>query len=343
MSAVYTIPVMPNVVNIWRNGAAYTDPPDVVTVGNLALGRRVAGSKLQDGTTNPSDGGMWLLVPKDTDIRDSKALTGEDMVEVPGGTGRLYTVKWVDDIGKGFANEHRFGVLMGLPPWGVPFPGPPLPPPPPVISLPYANAFPYPSSVDAISFVPTGSDVIITVWVFSPTGATPILTSTSAVFGVPLSFTPAVTSTLGIVGKIYTWIYSPSGAVETLSINVNDALSAFAWEVDDLLGGLYDQVNQLTVIGGLSGTVTTGIAGPTSDSAFGPILVGPGFGAPTISPPGWVPAGELPAVALPDRDGVIWGFDMYFQGSLSPPGTVSLTQTYGAVSDFSCIVTSIQY
>jgi hypothetical protein len=58
-----------------------------------------------------------------TDIRDLNTATGYDIVEVPAGTGRLYLVEQVDDVGKGFLNEHRCATLSkGLFTWPSPIP-----------------------------------------------------------------------------------------------------------------------------------------------------------------------------------------------------------------------------
>ena len=61
---------------------------------------------------------MLLLVPKGTDVRGSQGFgnaTGElDLIEVPAGTGRFYTALGVDDVSKGFTNEHRFVVMSQI-------------------------------------------------------------------------------------------------------------------------------------------------------------------------------------------------------------------------------------
>jgi hypothetical protein len=84
---------------------------------------------------------MWLRVPKGTDIRDPKAVAGADTVECPQHTRRFYTVQWVDDIGLGFTNEHRFAVIQALGTWPTPFwsTGAPLPPPLPFPPTVLAN------------------------------------------------------------------------------------------------------------------------------------------------------------------------------------------------------------
>jgi len=112
----FTIPQFPLTVNIWHDGPVFfpVGPPDLIVMGNLAWGRRVA---------VPSTGGtgslgvplftMTLLVPKLTDIRGRlSTVAGADVVEVPAGSGRYYEVIYVDDLGKGFANEHRGALLL---------------------------------------------------------------------------------------------------------------------------------------------------------------------------------------------------------------------------------------
>lgn len=120
----YQLPTFNLSVNIYRSGNAPPFPADVATVGNLALGRRVG--TLLANTNNAADafGGMWLLLPAGTDVRDSRNGTAADTVEVGAGTGRLYTVLWVDDSGGGFSNEHRFAELFPLGPWPTPYPQP---------------------------------------------------------------------------------------------------------------------------------------------------------------------------------------------------------------------------
>lgn len=108
-----------------------TVPARLQTMGNLAWGRRV--NAITTGGTvgwGVLAAGMSLLLPKGTDIRDSSVGTLPDAVEVPTGSGRFYFVAVVDDIGKGFANEHRAAVLSKFsynggvvgPPWPIPIP-----------------------------------------------------------------------------------------------------------------------------------------------------------------------------------------------------------------------------
>jgi hypothetical protein len=57
---------------------------------------------------------MNLLLPALVDIRGPQDTIGADQVEVPAGSGRWYSVVGVDDIGKGFANEHRSAALVAI-------------------------------------------------------------------------------------------------------------------------------------------------------------------------------------------------------------------------------------
>jgi len=66
---------------------------------------------------------MSLLLPALADVRGPQDTVSFDMVEVPAGSGRWYTVAGVDDIGKGFANEHRTASIFALAgSWLAPYP-----------------------------------------------------------------------------------------------------------------------------------------------------------------------------------------------------------------------------
>lgn len=118
----FVVPQMPLVVNIWRNGNPTANPPDVITVGNLTPGKRVtsppSGTKAIPGPQLL----MMVLLPPRTDVRGNEAVGGPDTVEIPGGTSRFYEVQTVDDIGRGFANEHRFATLLASGTWPSPVP-----------------------------------------------------------------------------------------------------------------------------------------------------------------------------------------------------------------------------
>jgi hypothetical protein len=67
---------------------------------------------------------MSLLLPPLSDVRGPQDSSGfTDVVEVPAGSGRYYGVAAVDDIGKGYSNEHRTASLYALPgTWLAPYP-----------------------------------------------------------------------------------------------------------------------------------------------------------------------------------------------------------------------------
>jgi len=90
----------------------------------LTYGRRVqvvsTGGTAQAGVLVLT---MNLLVPKGVDIRGPQDTVTADMVEVPEASGRWYAVAAVDDIGKGFANEHRTAAIFALAgSWVPPYP-----------------------------------------------------------------------------------------------------------------------------------------------------------------------------------------------------------------------------
>ena len=118
----FRVPAMPLAVNIWRNATGVLNPPDLITVGNLAWGRRVTAATGIPGDPGEDTAVNYLLVTALTDIRDNISPGGPDVVELPAGTLRYYYVKQVDDVGKGFANEFRVAVIAKLTPWPAPIP-----------------------------------------------------------------------------------------------------------------------------------------------------------------------------------------------------------------------------
>ena len=121
----FALPSFNLAVNIWHNGGVVNvDPPDVVTVGNLTPGRRVmlppqsSAQTVSGGHAFYYPPPMELLLPKGVDIRmPTQTIPDGDVVEVPAGSGRYYGVVGVDDIGKGFLNEHRYAILLHVTAW----------------------------------------------------------------------------------------------------------------------------------------------------------------------------------------------------------------------------------
>ncbi len=66
---------------------------------------------------------LWeLLFPALTDVRDYGSSSGGDGIEVPAGSGRYYSVGYVDDVAKGFPNEYRMAFVAKRILWPTPIP-----------------------------------------------------------------------------------------------------------------------------------------------------------------------------------------------------------------------------
>ncbi len=121
----YSLPTFNIPIKIWRWSHQPPAAPAVTTVGNLSWGRRVNLSGLAGGEVNVNRT-ITLLLPPLTDIRSyiNVASGDGDLVEAPAATGRFYQVAFVDDIGKGFPNEHRAAILIQVEQGGSPWPAP---------------------------------------------------------------------------------------------------------------------------------------------------------------------------------------------------------------------------
>lgn len=120
---MFTLPTFNLHVRINRRATGRAGGPDVAAMGNLAYGRRVANTSSSDQFTSGELGtGVVLLLPALTDVRGLICPGGPDFLEVPSGSGRWYISYHVEDIGKGFPNEHRAAVLVPNGPWPAPIP-----------------------------------------------------------------------------------------------------------------------------------------------------------------------------------------------------------------------------
>lgn len=119
----FTLPNFNLPVNFWFLPNTPPAAPDVVVQGNLAWGRRVS---TIGGPENPTNNLlMTLLLPPSTDVRAIPQSGQRTVAEVPAGSGRFYEVQDVDDIGKGFPNEHRAATLLATSSygfWPLPYP-----------------------------------------------------------------------------------------------------------------------------------------------------------------------------------------------------------------------------
>lgn len=122
-----TLPTFNLACNIWKQHVIATGPP--IAPADLAL----VPCNLQYGKKGHNIGieGMWLLVPKGTNLEDGIGNDNIDIVECPAGSQRWYGVFWVDDVSKGFPTEYRSAELRhpnqfatDPTPWAWPIPYP---------------------------------------------------------------------------------------------------------------------------------------------------------------------------------------------------------------------------
>lgn len=258
----FTLPTFNLICNIWRNGNPVSNPPDVVSLCNLALGRRHGGWIANDLADNTFNGNMWLLLPPGTDIRDSSSAGGKDVVEVGSGTGRLYDCQYVDDAGGGFANEHRIAVLNkhGLWPDPIPRPGAIVPPIPPFTSIGVFGANAGSSSAVSSGFVVTRSAVWLMAVGVNSSGVT--LTASSALAGaMSLVASQAVTLPSGLMATIALF-YVPA-VVGTDTFTVTCSAPAMV-----LCIATQDNANTIDVAGSSSGSGTPVVVSTGTATTF---------------------------------------------------------------------------
>lgn len=119
---VFVLPTFNLSVNIWRNTNATSNPPDVISTCQLRFPDGVDVQVSAMGTVQVL---MLLLLPSGTDIRSwvqGSPFPEQDTVECPAGSGRFYTVAFIDDAAKGFANEHRIALIAQQASWPTPMP-----------------------------------------------------------------------------------------------------------------------------------------------------------------------------------------------------------------------------
>lgn len=106
--------------NVWHNLAnPRTNPPDDTFDCQL---RGVNQTSATHGADDGTPAGNYFLFPAGTDVRDADTPSGGDSLECPAGSGRYYFVLNVDDIAKGFTNEHRYAIVTKYGMWPIPIP-----------------------------------------------------------------------------------------------------------------------------------------------------------------------------------------------------------------------------
>jgi len=120
----FVLPTFNLTADVYTSGDTPGVDPPRITI-DCQLRAPSVHNMAQNAINQNAQQGMILLTPPGTDLRDNHSTPGNapDVVEVPPGSGRIYVVQIVDDIGKGFPNEHRFAILYkpGFA-WPVPIP-----------------------------------------------------------------------------------------------------------------------------------------------------------------------------------------------------------------------------
>jgi len=93
---------------------SYDDGPNISTVG--CLRRYPSQNNMEQGGSNSQNDYRWMmeiLLPALTDVRPPCLNAGlNTFIECPLGARRFYRVLAVDDIAKGYPNEHRFCLVI---------------------------------------------------------------------------------------------------------------------------------------------------------------------------------------------------------------------------------------
>jgi hypothetical protein len=110
----FSVPVMPLSCDIYT-GPWTAAVLRVSTTCNLGMGRRVNVSWFDQVPLSEAVGMFFqLLLPAGTDVRDLSNAITPDVAQVPAGSGRWYGINYVDDVGKGFANEYRIAFCQKI-------------------------------------------------------------------------------------------------------------------------------------------------------------------------------------------------------------------------------------
>jgi len=108
----FVVPQFNILCNVWHNGGVVppVGAPDIADLPCQLAWDRAADNPV--AIAAPIRVPMKLRVPLSTDIRGPLASTGQDIVEVPAGSGRFYALMYVDDVAKAFANEYRQALMF---------------------------------------------------------------------------------------------------------------------------------------------------------------------------------------------------------------------------------------
>jgi hypothetical protein len=108
--------------NLWNVAFLVAPPPGLPFLANVPCQLQL-GERTNDQNTNTVEFIVYLLCPALTNISEAPPpMTPFAIVECPAASGRFYQVAWVDDVGKGFANEYRQVWMRKLRPFPYPIP-----------------------------------------------------------------------------------------------------------------------------------------------------------------------------------------------------------------------------
>jgi hypothetical protein len=117
----FRLPTFNITCNVWHAGPVVppVGPPDIAGLQCQLAWDAAGGSVFLIGAAPRHF--MLLRVPPRTDLRGQESSTFQDVVEVPAASGRFYVCWRVDDVGRGFVNEYRQGmILLGQTPTPMP-------------------------------------------------------------------------------------------------------------------------------------------------------------------------------------------------------------------------------
>lgn len=115
----YTLPVFNLVARIWGQASG---PPPIHAAPRLTVSCQLRFPIRSAWFIQTATFPMLCMLPPLTDVRMDPSTDLADWMEIPAASGRWYTVVAVDDIAKGFANEHRVALVQLFQPVPIPLP-----------------------------------------------------------------------------------------------------------------------------------------------------------------------------------------------------------------------------
>jgi len=122
----FRLPNFPLFCDVYDSAGPFTIPTTTPRMPNVRCQLRYLKiPQVANGIPWQGQSSILLLVDPFTDIRMNQPGQLPDWIECPPGTGRWYTVSSVDDIAKGFSNEHRAVAMVSrtdvIGTWPIPY------------------------------------------------------------------------------------------------------------------------------------------------------------------------------------------------------------------------------